>query len=338
MDDTKGLGDTKLLTAEHVATYRANDINFDGKHAHKAVGPQPFFSGPKGKVSPSRVEYFKPPLPEPKPLGMTPRDENERKSDQKWKEGTMETARHTAQKFNVKLLGEAHNAAIQAQYKGATQRRQAVLTNAWQQASEKDDRAQLLLGAGVKTGNVKGTPRRREGPKDAKAPSPREVTARWTPVEKAITAGREEVALKEATLRKEYATLVRANEASGAASARDRRSKQDELGTQAGNLSARRDDVDHMRANAALKIDSHQKAQVKARETARAGADSLQKKILELRAKKEAARREAWLLQAHPPAPTSPRWNEDSKQVAKRGVERTAVAKDAPKPQAGYMR
>lgn len=44
---------------------------------------------------------------------------------------------------------------------------------------------------------------------------------------------------------------------------------------------------------------------------------------------RQAAKRDAWLLQAHPPTPTSPRWNVELSTDAalkKRTIARTAVA------------
>lgn len=366
----------KLRSPEIVAKFHDNRISMDGRQEHKALGPQPYFKGPQKPVANVR-EHFVPPLPEPKPLGMTPRNENDCPRIRQWEVEVMEKQRHKNQKFHIKLADEADAAAEVALRTAAKHQRENVLQEAWQAAAVKDQRAQILVKAPSKPGTPVGSPRARQGPKDAKAPPPAEVTAQWQPVQAAIEAERAAIASRESTQRKQcratqasnrrthtsaarrrhprqssrarrvprcrlvrgrYASLVSARVGSASREARERESKQSQLATQADNLASRRNAIDAQRAAASAKADAAQRAAVKGRDKARANAAELQKRVLALREKKEAAKRHAWQLQAHPQRPLTPRWNEGlstdgslKHTVWSRELQRTAVATN-PRP------
>lgn len=251
-----------------------------------ALGPQPFLDGPTGRAPPNLMENFKPPYKEPTPP-LSPRNENERVSILKWDQESMEKQRHKDQLFIIKQAEERAVASESELQTAARQRRDDVLAVARQKEAAKDARAQLLIKAGSKPSTPVGSPRARQGPKDAKAPPPREVTQRYQPVANAIAAEMKSCADYEVRLRRERAALVGAMASTEAASTRDRISKQQELGQQAGNLLARRDAIDAQRAAAAAKSDAHQRTHVAKRDAARSQMEATQRKILELRAKKE---------------------------------------------------
>lgn len=318
------------------------------KHPHKPIGPQPYLTGPEGRCPPSRVETFKPPLPEPTPF-LTPRNENIRQANDKfWSEET-EEQRYRMQTSTIKLEAGMDDKDMKALETERRQRRDVVLEAAHQQLKEQDDKQVIRNKSGVPPlGKNIASPRARQGPKDAKSPrskllagSPRDIQGGWTPVSAAIAAGRADAAQAESEHKKQYATLVQTKVELGAATARDRQSKQQQLGKQADNLSARRDYIDARKAATAKVIDGQQRAHVAQNQSAKGKAADLQKRIAELRAKKDASRREAWLLQAHPPerlgsTALSPRWNEGlstDKALKDRTMRRTAAATNPPPPE-----
>lgn len=316
-------------------------------HPHIPIGPQPYLTGPKGKCEPSRVEPEKPVL-EPAPF-LTPRNENVRTANDKFWEKDTEIMRYKSQTFAIKLDADTSGKDGKSLDVERRQCRDVVLQSAAQQEKEKEEKQLIKLKSGVPpVGQNIASPRARQGPKDAKSPrskllarSPREIKSGWTPVSAAINAGLAEAALSEAAHRKEYASLVHTMGEKNAATARDRVSKQQQLGKQAENLSARRDYIDVRKAAAEKVIDVHRRQHVAQTSSAKDKAADLQKRIAELRAKKDASRREAWLLQAHPPeylgsTALSPRWNEGlstDKALKERTMKRTEAATNPPPPQ-----
>jgi len=299
-------------------------------------GPQPFFEGPKGKQAPLRDEAGQRVA---RPWSARDTDQNTLKGIIRWQEHECERERHHMQKYLINRHANDDSWGEKKLREAASKRRDWLLETSAQLEKATEEHAHLEQ----QRPRSAGFPRPKQGPKDAKAPSPREVVARYTPVAAAVAAARKDIERSEAEHRRQYATHVSEMESTSKASARDRSSKQTQLGQQADNLLRRQDTIDHRKSAAAKHVDSHGRSFVAKRNKANDKAEQLQRKIRELRAKKEAAQRQAWLLQAHPPMELTPRWNEilsTDRANKARTMERTATATHPapptlPSPRAG---